>query len=95
MNAVIIAALIAVAFGILGAAGRIGMQRWSNKSWPHETWQGYAVALFLGSIGGWLSFELPVYIPEWNYGRVGAFLLGYWLPDILENVLEGFKPPVG
>ena len=86
--------LLAITIGAVGAATRIFMQRWSNKEWPHTTWQGYTVALLLGGIGGWLSWELPTYI-NWDYGRLGAFVIGYFLPDILENLLEGFKPPIG
>lgn len=85
---------LAMFFGIVGAATRIGFQRWSNKQWPHDTWQGYGVALFFGLVGGWLSWELPAYL-NWDYGRLGAFVLGYFFPDIIENLLEGFKPPLG
>lgn len=90
----LITLILCVVFGIIGAATRIGFQRWSNKKWPHETLDGYLVALGLGAIGGWLSWELPKYI-DWNYDRLGAFVLGYFLPDIIENLLEGFKPPIG
>lgn len=84
----------ALFFGGLGALTRILMQRWSNKEWPHATWQGYIVALLLGVIGGWLSYELTKYV-NWNYGNLGAFVVGYFFPDIAENLLEGFKPPTG
>ena len=90
----VITLTLAIAIGILGAGTRIAFQRWSNKEWPHQSFEGYAVALFLGGIGGWLSWELPRYI-DWNYDRLGAFVLGYFLPDIIENLLEGFKPPIG
>ena len=81
-----------IVVGALGAATRILIQRWSNKTWPHENAEGFLVALSLGAIGGYLSWELPNYIAEWNYGRLGAFVLGYFLPDVVENLLEGFKP---
>lgn len=81
-------------FGMFGSLTRILFQRWSNKEWPHATWQGYAVAVFLGLVGGWLAYELPKYL-SWDFGNLGAFVLGYFCPDLLENLLEGFKPPVG
>ena len=51
------------------------------------------MALFLGFVGGWLAYEVPKYLP-WDFGNLGAFVLGYFCPDLLENLLEGFKPPI-
>lgn len=84
----------ALFFGTGGAIGRILLQRWSNKEWPHATWQGYVVSMTLGLIGGWFSYELTKYI-DWNFGNLGAFVVGWFFPDIAENLMEGFKPPIG
>ena len=84
-----------IVIGMVGAVGRILIQRWSNKEWPHATWQGYAVAIALGALGGYIAWELPNYIDWASTGRLGALVMGYFCPDILENLLEGFKPPIG
>jgi len=84
--------------GIVGAGTRIGVQLWSYRNTeeqPHDSIQGYLVAIGLGAVGGWISWELPNYISEWSYGRLGAFAVGYLFPDIVENIVYGFKPPVG
>ena len=95
MNVILINLMVMIVVGIVGAAGRIFVQRWSSKTWPHETLSGFIVALALGALGGYLAWELPHYI-EWAYfGRLGALVMGYFCGDILENILEGFKPPIG
>lgn len=71
--------------GIIGAAARIGVQRHSNKTWPHEKLNGFLVALGLGGIGGWITWEL-------GKDRLVAFATGYLFPDIIENLIQGWKP---
>ena len=84
-----------ITIGVIGAAGRILVQRWANKVWPHEKLEGFLVALSLGALGGYVAWELPNYI-TWAYtGRLGALVMGYFCPDILENLLEGMKPYLG
>ena len=71
--------------GIVGAASRIGVQRYSTKEWPHSKLAGFLVALGLGGVGGWLTFEL-------GKDRLVSFAFGYLFPDIIENLIEGWKP---
>lgn len=74
--------------GIVGAASRIGVQRISRKEWPHEKLAGFLVALSLGGVGGWLTWEL-------GKDRLVAFAFGYLFPDIIENLIEGWSPNNG
>ena len=69
--------------GVVGAAGRIGVQRYSQKEWPHSKLAGFLVALGLGGVGGWIVWEL-------GKDRLVAFAFGYLFPDIIENFLNGF-----
>ena len=86
---------LATFLGVIGSATRVAFQWWSYKETPpHDSVKGYLVALALGGIGGWISWELPAYM-SWDYGRLGSFVVGYFLPDIIENLLEGYKPPIG
>ena len=86
--------IIMIIAGTIGAFSRILVQRFSTKTWPHETWTGYAVALTLGAIGGWIAWELPnLEMFNWNPGRLGGYVVGYFFPDLIENLLEGLKPP--
>lgn len=84
--------------GVVGSALRILMQRYSYKEWPHDKLEGYLVALALGLFGGYFAWEFPnipvisTIYPEFVPGRFGALVLGYFFPDIGENLMEGFKP---
>jgi len=77
--------------GILGATARIFVQRWSYKEWPHDKPEGFLVALALGAMGGWLSYEVELAEIQ-SLGRLGAFAFGYLFPDLIENLLDGWKP---
>jgi len=94
MEEYLVKLLLAIVLGIIGSGTRIVFQYWSYKEAPpHPDIYGYLAALFLGGVGGWISWELPKYM-SWDYGRLGSFVLGYFFPDIIENLLEGFKPPI-
>ena len=85
MEAWLIDISLLISAGIVGALSRIGVQRYSTKEWPHEKTAGFLVAIGLGGIGGWLTWEL-------GKDRLVAFAFGYLFPDIIENLIEGFKP---
>jgi len=71
--------------GTVGAASRILVQRLNRKEWPHAKMEGTLVALGLGAVGGWLTWEL-------GKDRLTAYAFGYLFPDIIENLIEGWKP---
>lgn len=85
MNPLALEILVMIGVGIVGAATRIGVQRYSTKEWPHQKPAGFLVALALGGVGGWITWEL-------GKDRLVAFAVGYLFPDIIENLIEGWKP---
>ena len=83
MDEWLITFILMVATGVVGAAGIIGVQRYSQKVWPPKKAAGFITALGLGGIGGWIVWEL-------GKDRLVAFAFGYLFPDIIENFLNGF-----
>lgn len=85
MEAFLITLLLMVVAGAAGALTRVLLQRFREGTWPSSWW----VQLILGAIAGWLSWEIPNYLPDWtNLGRLGAWALGFVFPDVAENLAQ-------
>lgn len=94
MEAIILTLVLMIVAGLVGALTRVLIKWGSDGKWPGQdpetplfgTWW---VQLLLGCIAGWITWEIPNYLPDLpNLGRLGAWALGFVFPDVAENLAE-------
>ena len=73
-----------IAAGFVGAFSRLCLQRWRDKELTKTLVQMGAL-LFLGSVAGWLVFQL-------GEGYIAAWALGFVFPDVAENLAAAYAP---
>lgn len=73
---------LSVLVGFVGALSRFALQ-WFRDEALNQTWQKSVALLFLGCVGGWLS-----YATNGVYAPAACWALGFSASDVIENLAD-------